>query len=114
VGSESQTGKYFAFTSDWENTLGSTNGTAACIPNGPTWQASTIYGPTNILVINPATANNAGGYSYQATTVGTSGTTTPATFNQTVGGTTTDGTVTWTNLGGPPNCRGDVFVVTLQ
>jgi hypothetical protein len=42
----------------------------------------------------------------KATTAGTSGAAEP-TWNTTVGGTTTDGTVTWTNLG--PNYGGDDF-----
>jgi len=44
----------------------------------------------------------------KATTAGTSGAVKP-TWNTTVGGTTTDGTVTWTNLG--PNYAGDDFNV---
>ena len=106
-------GKYALFSSDWENTLGSLSGASACVIGGPTWKASTNFGgATYVNYIVPVKAHNAGQFSYQATTAGISAGTTPATFNQTIGGTTTDGTVTWTNVG-VPNCRGDVFVVQL-
>jgi len=59
------------------------------------WVKSTAYAVGYQIV--PAAANNAGGYLYQVTTAGTSGATEPATFNQTVGGTQTDGSVVWTN-----------------
>ncbi len=62
------------------------------------WFASTPY-PLGYQIL-PAAANNAGGYLYQVTTAGTSGATEPATFNQTVAGTQTDGTVVWTNENG--------------
>jgi Tfp pilus assembly protein PilV len=39
---------------------------------------------------------------FQCTTAGTSGTVAPTTWNTTVGGTTTDGTVTWTTQAAPP------------
>lgn len=61
------------------------------------WAASTAYTVGNLIV--PASANNAAGYVYYASTSGTSGGTTPGTFNQTVGGSTTDGGETWINFG---------------
>jgi phage tail sheath protein FI len=62
----------------------------------PNWTASTEE--TVNTLIKP-TAGNAGGFIFKATTAGETGTTEPATWNQVVGGTTTDGTVTWTNVG---------------
>ncbi len=60
------------------------------------WIKNTAYAVGYQIV--PSAANNPGGYLFQVTTAGTSNATTePATFNQTVGGTTTDGSVTWTN-----------------
>ena len=61
------------------------------------WAANTPY-PTKFQIV-PAAANNPGGYLYQVTTPGTSGAAAaePNPFNQTVGGTQIDGTVTWTN-----------------
>ena len=60
------------------------------------WAASTAY--TIGEFIKP-TVGNAGGYVFKCTVAGTSGSTEPSTWDQTVGGTTTDGTVTWTNAG---------------
>jgi phage tail sheath protein FI len=67
-------------------------GTNGTLPN---WQASTAY--TLNTIIKPTT-NNAGNFWFRATTAGTSGSTEP-TFPQTVGGTVTDGSVIWTNIG---------------
>jgi hypothetical protein len=110
VGSVSQDGKYYAYTSDWMGTLGGDQGTATCTPgaaNGGSWVAN----GSNALGRRASfTINNPALYIYQVTTAGTSGATRP-TFNQTIGGTTTDGTAVWTNMG--PRCRGDVFVVRL-
>lgn len=113
ISSCSQDGRYCLFTSDWRNTLGSESGTAACIPNGPNWFANKVYSGAYIpFIINPS-AGNPGNFSYQTTLGGTSGATEPGTWNQTVGGTQVDGTVSWTNIGGPPSCRVDVFVVDM-
>lgn len=69
-------------------------------PDGPSgynylttqpWSANLAYS-TGQTIVDP------GGYVQQVTTAGTSGVTTPA-FNETVGGTTNDGSVTWTNEG---------------
>ena len=117
IGSVSQDGKYYLFTSDWMGTLGGVtgtggSGTAACIPGGPKWDATTNYA-ANAVIVPTSGQGNSGGYSYQASAAGTSGSTAPASWSATVGGTTTDGTMTWTNLG-VRNCRGDVFVVRLS
>jgi hypothetical protein len=116
IGSISQSGKFFMQSSDWVGTLGSISGGSNCLW-GYDWQASQTY-PANFQYLSPpAISGNAGGYVYESTSCSggtcTSGSTEPGTWNQTVGGTTTDGTITWTNEG-QQNCRGDVFVVELQ
>jgi hypothetical protein len=116
IGSISQSGKFFMQSSDWVGTLGSTTGSSSCLW-GYDWQASQTY-PANFQYLSPYPISaNAGGYVYQATSCSggtcTSGNTEPSTWNQTPGGTTTDGTITWTNEG-QQNCRGDVFIVELQ
>jgi hypothetical protein len=123
IGSVSQSGKYFLFSSDWMNTLGSVSGGSTCIPNGPAWAAGKAYASSPYLSSYPANGGiitpihvNAGKFSYQVTTAGTSGTVEP-TWCQTTSCTNTDGTAVWTNLGaqGTTNaCRGDVFAVQLN
>ncbi len=71
---------------------------AVTIPNAdltppPTWAASTAY--TLGQTISPPAAN---GHIYKCTVAGTSGSTPPSTW-PTNGGTVTDGTVTWTDMG---------------
>lgn len=69
-----------------------------CGIGAPNWKANTAYVDGNR--VNP-TANNAGDYLYQivgAANAGTSGGTAP-TWGQTPGQTTTDGTITWLNVG---------------
>ncbi len=115
IGSISQDGRYYMWSSDWQYTLGGNTGTgsagtAACIAGGPKWASNTVYAAGAIVV---PTSGNAGNYSFTTTATGTSGGTQPSAWNQTIGGTTADGGVTWTNAG-VPNCRGDVFVVKLS
>ena len=113
VGSVSQSGKFFMQSSDWVGTLGSTSGGSTC-RWGYDWLAGQTY-PANFENLAPQSGND-GEFVYQATSCSgscTSGSTEPVSWNQTPGGTTVDGTITWTNLG-PGNCRGDVFVVRLQ
>jgi hypothetical protein len=62
------------------------------------WAASHSYSLGQ--AIKPTT-NNAGGFTMQAKVAGTSGATRPS-FPQAIGGTVTDGGVTWTNLGLTP------------
>jgi len=113
IGSVSQSGKFFMQSSDWVGTLGSITGTSACLW-GYDWQASQTY-PANFQYIAPQSGND-GNYVYQATSCSgacTSGGTEPTAWNQVIGGTTTDGAITWTNRG-LANCRGDVFIVRLD
>jgi hypothetical protein len=70
-----------------------------CTAVGVAWQKSHAY--TLGALIGDANVNI-----QKVTTAGTSGAVEPA-WNATVGGTTTDGTVTWTNQG--PNYGGDDF-----
>jgi hypothetical protein len=62
------------------------------------WVTATSY-PYGSTIL--PTSNNAGGFIYVATNAntGNSGGSRPAVFNQTPGGLTTDGAVTWANLG---------------
>lgn len=113
VGSVSQSGKFFMQSSDWLGTLGSTSGDSTCLW-GYDWLANQTY-PANFQYLAPQDGND-GQYAYQATSCSgacTSGATEPTTWNQTVGGSTVDGSITWTNMG-KENCRGDVFIVQLK
>jgi hypothetical protein len=78
-----------------ENSLGSAD-----------WQASYSYAAQ--ATIGP-TSNNSGSYYYQDSGACTSGSSRPS-FNQTIAGTTSDGSCTWTNVGGvvgtPPGGAG--------
>ena len=60
------------------------------------WTATTTEA-VNALI--KPTVGNIGNCVFKCTTAGTTGATEPATWDQTVGGTVTDGTVTWTNVG---------------
>lgn len=62
----------------------------------PDWTAATPEALNTL--IRPSTGN-AGGFAFRCTVPGTTGASEPATWNQTVGGTVSDGTVTWTNAG---------------
>jgi hypothetical protein len=61
------------------------------------WTASVVHNGDLLLPLNAT--DNAGHYIYEATTGGVSGSSEPDPFNQTIGATTTDGSVTWTNVG---------------
>jgi len=113
----SPSGKFCSGGSDWLNTLGNVAGNSlSCIPVGPRWQASKPY-PSQYY-ITPVSANNPGGFSYSVASSCLAGTVQPSTWNQTVGGTQTDGSgltmCTWTNLGkatGSVNaCHTDAFL----
>jgi hypothetical protein len=73
----------------------------------PAWEASTAYPIDD--VVEPTAAN---GYRYAVTTAGTSSGTEPATWTTTIGGTVTDGGVTWTNVGKSPYGMWDDMLAT--
>lgn len=104
-------GWFASICTDMFQQLGSVAGGATGIGGGPFWLASKVY-PLNYW-ITPHTATNPGGFSYEVTTAGTAGVTEPATWNQTVAGTQSDGSVTWTNEGvqtGTAAARTDVIL----
>src|SRR2546422_3659590 len=65
---------------------------------GAVWQVSHPYA-AGTLIQPTAAQHNAGGYIYQALNAGTSGSTGPNPWNQTIGGNQVDGSVTWKNMG---------------
>jgi hypothetical protein len=85
----------------WNTSLGgtTTDNTVTWTNRGKagTWQASRVYALNTVIT-------DSNGNEEQVTTAGTSGTTAPS-WNTTVGGTTTDNTVTWTNRGVPAASR---------
>ena len=64
------------------------------VPYAPAWQANYNYSVLDTIILD------SNGNLQQVTTTGTSAASAP-TWNTTVGGTTTDGTVTWTRLANP-------------
>lgn len=108
----SQDGKYLLWTTDWDQMLGCTNGTSVgCSTSQADWAGSKSYGAG--AIVTPVVGNvgaNGFGYSYQTSSACTSGTTEPAPWNQTIGGTISDGGCSWTNLG---QGRTDVFLAIL-
>lgn len=113
VGALSQDGTIFGVTTDYACQFGPvTGGTLLC---GFPWSASFAY-TANTMIAPTSLSNfqstNPGNFVYQTSSNCTSGTTQPKPFNQTVGGTTTDGTCTWLNLG-IYNGRSDVVLYIL-
>jgi hypothetical protein len=114
IASVSQDGNYALISSDWFYTLGSETGSPVCVPSGPLWAAGAAWaGGASLTPKGTAASTNAKGYSFVTLAGGTSGSVAPAAWNQTIGGSTVDGSVTWTN-NGLANCRGDVFSVQLR
>jgi hypothetical protein len=89
----------------WPTTAGSTvgDGSVTWTSQGATtvtntsWAANHNYALHDRIVVTVGTLI----YYQAATTAGTSGATQPTTWNTTLDGTTTDNTVTWTNIGIP-------------
>ena len=107
------------FTSDWNQTLGCTDGlTLGCGLNNPDWVSGTVY--TTASIITPL-VGNAGpgggiGYSYSPTANCTAGSTEPSPWIQTVNsGSSNDnggsGGCTWVNRGA---ARTEVFMLLPQ
>jgi len=110
-------GRFLAFSSDWDCTLGNTSGTTSPLYCGPPWVPGAVY--TVGQMINPfsSTGGNGTNYGvYQVTTGGTAAVTAPAWFacdSGTAGNTVTDANgVVYTCLG-TSNGKGEVFVVEL-
>jgi hypothetical protein len=102
-----QDGKYCFISTDWQCSLGTTNGsnTSYCAPD---WPASTTVAANALLW--PESGNN-GGYVYRTSASCTTGSTEPSPWTQTAGGTQTDGGCSWSNIG---TYRGDVMVLSLS
>ncbi len=64
---------------------------------GHSYAANAVVGPRNN---NAGQGGGVGGYNFQTSSSCTSGGTYPGSWNQTVGGTTSDGGCTWMNVGG--------------
>ena len=111
-GAGSQDGKYLLWTTDWDQMLGCSNGTSVgCSTSQADWAGSKAYGAGAIVTPLAGNVGASGfGYSYQASSACTSGTTEPAPWNQSIGGTSSDGGCSWTNLGA---ARTDVFLAVL-
>ena len=86
-------------TGTWQVTYDSSLGQCSSVnvAGGPDWVASTPYTGSTINIITPLTGN-AGGYSYEIKTTGTTGSSAP-TWTQTPGAIISDGTMSWTNVG---------------
>jgi hypothetical protein len=85
---------------------------AAAVGGGPDWVANRAYSTSAAVNTLYPSAGNTGKYVYRVTTSGTGAGTEPATWNQTVGGTTTDGTAVVTNIGvGGQSAPGTYYVV---
>jgi hypothetical protein len=116
----SSDGRYCLWATDWQSSLGTQTGEISggnyCQGQyGCTWNASTSYGHYQEII-------DSNGNEEMATTAGTSGSTQPV-WPVTVGGTVTDGSVTW-QMGAGCNtaattatkgtCRTDVFIVEVR
>jgi hypothetical protein len=117
TGSLSQDGKYLLWSPDFLGQLGCIDGVhVGCSVTLPDWQANHAY--TAGAMITPTVGNTGSGgsggalgyYSFNNASNCTSGATEPGTWNQTLGGTQSDGTCTWTDYG---NGRTDVFLAVL-
>jgi hypothetical protein len=107
IGVISADGCCFAISTDWYGSFGKQDrtGTDACTSAVDYYRPNWTWAP-NINLL--ATSNNPGNFIYNTGAGGAGSSTTPA-FNQVVGGTTADGSVTFTNVGFP-SCRGDVVI----
>lgn len=115
--SVSQDGKYLLWSPDFLGTLGCIDGVhVGCSVTLPNWQANHAYAANAIItptVGNPGSGSSGGAlgyYSFGITSSCTSGASEPGTWNQTLGGTQSDGSCTWTDYG---NGRTDVFLAVL-
>ena len=106
IGAVNQSGNYFLVSTDWQCTLGTSNGTATsyCAPD---WPTST--GIAAGAMLSPQLGNS-GKYVFMTSSGCTTGTTEPNPWPQTMQATQTDGTCTWTNIG---SYRGDVVAVEM-
>jgi hypothetical protein len=100
----SQTGKYCFVSTDWQCSLGTTNGTNSsyCAPD---WPASTQVAVNAFIWPQ---IGNAFKYVFQTNASCVTGAAEPGTWPQNLGGEQVDGSCTWTNIG---TYRGDVVAV---
>lgn len=110
IGAYSQDGTLIGVTTDYacQFTAVTTGSTPLC---GFPWSASFAY--NNSEIIPNVGSQNVGGFAYTETGACLSGGTTPALFNQTLGGSTSDGTCNWIT-GAKGNARSDVVLYWLN
>jgi hypothetical protein len=113
----SNDGRFLAFGSDWNCTLGTTSGTTSPLYCGPPWVAGTSYSAGQ--QVNPFSSTGGSGTNYgvyEVTIGGTSAATAPTWFvcnSGTAGNTVTDANGVQYTCQGAGNARGDVFIVQL-
>lgn len=112
----SSTGKFAAFTSDWNCSLGTSSGGTSSLCGRP-WIAGTAYSLNQL--INPFSANGGGGTNFgiwKVTTPGTAASSAPSWVvcnSGNVGATVTDANGVVYTCQGTGNGRADVFIVKL-
>ncbi len=116
ISQESTDGKFLAFTSDWNCTLGNTAGGSTSLCGAP-WVGGAVYSTGQY--VNPFSATGGAGTNYgvyEVTTGGTSSATQPSWLvcnSGTSGNSVTDSNGVVYTCQGSGNGRGDVFIVRL-
>lgn len=110
IGVPSTDQQFVAQMTDWYGGFGKNDntGTNSCVSATDYWRASNTYA-ANVNVWIKSSGQNPGNFIFNTGAGGTTSASLPA-MNQTPGGTTTDGSVTWTNAN-VYSCRPDVVII---